>query len=96
MAGDFQLSKILGGIFGVFLLLIGMMNIFRGNDPGLGVMYMLLSIIFFPVTNTVLHDLFRLHIPYYVKVILAVLCLWSILAVGAIAEGYYPEIIDSL
>ena len=96
MAGDFKLSKLIGWIFGVFLILVGMMNIFRGNDLGLGVMYIMLSIIFFPVTNTLLHDLFRLHIPDYVKVIIAVLCIGSMLAVGAVAEGYYPEIIDSL
>ena len=93
---NFKITVMVGWGFSLFLLLIGFMNIFRGNDPGLGIIYLLLSVVFFPLTNILLRDLFGLYIPYYIKVILAILCIWTILAVGAIAEGFYPEIIDSL
>lgn len=96
MVYHLKLSTITGWIFGIFVLVIGIMNILRGNDPGLGIAYVILSFIYFPPINHMLKDLSGFSISYYLKAILAIILIWVSLAVGAIAEGFYPEIIDSL
>lgn len=96
MIRNIKLSVIVGWFFGSFVLLVGIMNLFRGNDPGLGIVYAVLSLIYFPPVNLILKDLFGFSISYYFKAVLAILIIWATLAVGAIAEDYYPEIIDSL
>ena len=96
MIRNLKLSVIVGWFFGSFVLLVGVMNLLRGKDPGLGIMYAVLSLIYFPPVNVIFKDLFGFSISYYIKALLAVLIIWATLAVGAIAEDYYPEIIDSL
>ncbi|TBW28290.1 hypothetical protein [Gramella sp. KN1008] len=93
MIYNLKLSIIVGWLFGVFVLVVGIMNLLRGNDPGLGVTYVVLSVIYFPPVNRILKDLFGFSISYYLKAALAILIIWVTLAVGAIAEGYYPEIL---
>ncbi|MDX1543271.1 MAG: hypothetical protein R3214_04920 [Christiangramia sp.] len=43
-----------------------------------------------------LKELFGFSIYDYIKAILALILTWTILALGAVAEAYYPEIIYSL
>ncbi|MEE2772146.1 MAG: hypothetical protein VX712_08005 [Bacteroidota bacterium] len=87
-----HLSNIWSRLMAWVLLSVGILNIIRGNDVALGILFMCLSIIFFPVTSIVLRDLFAIRIPNFVKIALAFLLLWICFHYGALAEGYYPEI----
>lgn len=64
---NIQISKFTGSVFGFFVLIVGLMNLFKGNDPGLGITFILLSMIYFPPLNIALRDLFAIGIPYYIK-----------------------------
>jgi len=82
--------------FGIVVFLVGLLNLLRGNDFGFGIFLFLLSFIYFPPTNrflnTFLKKRFDFSIHYIIKIILGIFIIWVTLAVGAIAEGYYPEI----
>jgi len=78
---------------GFIIFIIGVLNILRGNDPYLGVSFMLVSFLYVPTTNHFIKKKFGISVHYLLKIILAVFLLWIALSVGAIAEGFYPEII---
>jgi hypothetical protein len=80
-------------VAGLLIFIIGLLNLFRGNDPLLGVAFITLSFIYIPAANKVIKKTVGFSVHYLVKIILAVLLLWIAMAVGAIAEGFYPEII---
>ncbi|MEP1033797.1 hypothetical protein [Ekhidna sp.] len=87
-----QLATIISWLFGVLVLSLGIMNILRGNDPFFGVALLLASSVYFPPTYNLLKKLSGLSPHYMLRIILALLIIWVNLAVGAINEGYYPEI----
>ena len=72
----------IGWVFGAIVVAAGVVNVFWGNDPEFGVFIVLLSFVFFPVTNVVLDDFTGFTIPALAKVVLAVLIIWMILGVG--------------
>lgn len=80
-------------IFGFIIFIIGVLNILRGNDQLLGVAFMLISFIYVPNADKLMKENIGFSIHYVLKIVLAVLLLWITFAVGAIAEGFYPEII---
>lgn len=88
--------NIVNWLFGIVVFIDGLLNLFRGNDFGFGVFLILLSLIYFPPTNIFLNNFlkkkFNFSIHYMVKIILGIFIIWVTLAVGALAEGYYPEI----
>ena len=86
----YQLISIIAGLL---IFSIGLLNLFRGNDTLLGVAFIILSFIYIPSANTLIRKVFGFTIHNAIKVILAILLLYVSMAVGAIAEGYYPEII---
>ena len=43
--------KTLNRIFGTLTLLIALVNIFRGNDPGFGIFILLLALLYIPPTE---------------------------------------------
>lgn len=96
MAIHLILSKIIGWIFGCLFLIVGLLNTFRASNAVPGITYVVLPMIYFSPVNVILKDLFAFRIPYCVKMILAALIIWSLLAAGIIGEEYYPEIIKSL
>ena len=79
-------------IFGFVIFIIGVLNILRGNDQLLGVAFMLISFVYVPNADKLMKENIGFSIHYVLKIALAVLLLWITLAVGAIAEGFYPEI----
>jgi len=81
-------------LVGFVIFIIGVLNILRGNDPYLGVGFMLISFLYVPSTNHLLKKKFGFSIHYILKIILVVFLLWIALSVGAIAEGFYPEILS--
>ncbi len=88
-----KLTVISGWIFGLFVLTNGILNMARGNDFNLGVALTILSFIYYPPVNRLIKQISGYSLHYMIKIILAFLIVWITIAVGAIAEGYYPEII---
>lgn len=78
---------------GFLIFIIGVLNILRGNDPYLGIGFMLVSFLYVPTTNQFIKKKLGISIHYLLKIILAFFLLWIAMSVGAIAEGYYPEIL---
>jgi len=81
-------GKLIGWLFGLFVLALGITNIIYGNDSDFGFFLVLLSFIFYPPIGKFLKSHFGFLIPIWVKIVLALFILWSNIAVGAIAEGY--------
>ncbi len=81
-------ANLAGWIFGTLFLLNGFINVFRGNDPVMGIGFMVISLVFFPPVNKIIRRKFGITIHGWLKVVLALILIWISLAVGAIAEGY--------
>lgn len=92
MKNKINFWNIINWIFGIAVFADGVLNLFWGNDFGLGVAFVFLSFIYFPPTNTFLKKKFDFSISYIVKIVLGIIVIWITLAVGALAEGYYPAI----
>ena len=75
-------------IFGVFILVNGILNLFFGNDPILGLVFVFISSVYFNSTNELIKHQLNLTINPRVKLVLAVTAVWIVLAVGAVAEGF--------
>ena len=75
-------------IFGVFILAHGILNLFFGNDPILGLIFVSISSVYFKAANELIKHQLNLTINPRVKLILAVTAVWIVLAVGAVAEGF--------
>ncbi|MEJ2596381.1 MAG: hypothetical protein P8100_14930 [bacterium] len=82
-------SYIISWLFGIAVFIDGILNLYRGNDPGLGVAFLVLSFVYYPPVNDFISKRFGLSIHYLIKIVLGILIIWVTLAVGAIAEGYY-------
>lgn len=78
---------------GFLIFIIGVLNILRGNDSYLGIGFVFLSFLYIPSTNHFIKKKFGISIHYLLKIILAIFLLWITMSVGAIAEGFYPEIV---
>jgi hypothetical protein len=74
-------------IFGLIIFTIGVMNLFLVH-PFPGIIYIILSFVFFPPTNTIMKKKFNFSIPFSIKIILFILIMWPTLAVGDLAEMY--------
>ncbi|HKL12786.1 MAG TPA: hypothetical protein VJ907_04195 [Halanaerobiales bacterium] len=96
MNNKFNIWFIVNWLFGILVFIDGLLNLFRGNDFGFGVFLITLSLIYFPFTNGYINSLvnkkFNFSINYLIKLVLGIFIIWATLAVGALAEGYYPEI----
>ena len=78
--------KIIGYIFAALVLMIGFVNIFWGGDTGFGIFISLLSLIYFPFTNTILKQHAGFSIPRVVKVALGIFICWAALGVGELFD----------
>jgi len=82
MSNKLSIGHIISWLFGIVVFAIGVLNLFWGNDPGLGVFMILLCFTYFPPTNAALRERAGFTIPPIVKIILGVLILWIALGVG--------------
>jgi hypothetical protein len=78
---------IISWIFGILIFFIGVLNLFLVHAIP-GIIYILLSFLFFPPTNVFLKKKFNFSIPFGLKLILFILIMWPTLAVGDLAEMY--------
>ena len=80
-------GKLISWLFGLLVLTVGILNIIFGNDADFGVFLVLLAFLYFPPVTNYIKKQFRIALPVWIKIVLALLCIWANLAVGAIAEG---------
>jgi hypothetical protein len=73
-------------LFGIAVFVIGVVNIFWGDDPLFGFFILLLSFIYFPPVNTVLKEGTGFSIPKVAKIILGIFILWAALGVGELFD----------
>lgn len=78
--------NIVGWLFGIVVLAIGVINLFWGNDPGYGVFIFLLSFAFFPPVNTILKAKTGYRIHPILKLLLGLFIFWSALGVGELFD----------
>lgn len=72
--------------FGIVVLAIGIINMGWGNDPGFGVLFVLLSFTYFPPSNVLFRKITSFGIPMLVKIILGIFILWAALGVGELLD----------
>ncbi|MCU0458107.1 MAG: hypothetical protein MUE37_03330 [Bacteroidales bacterium] len=86
MTGKELLFKAGGWFFGVLFLLIGLINIFWGNDPVFGAGIAVLSFLYLPLVNSLIKEKtgFRIHIA--IKIVLGLFILWAALGVGELFD----------
>jgi len=82
------LGKLLNWFFGISVLIVGVLNMFYGNDADFGLFLILVSFFYFPPIQTLIKNRLGITIPVWVKIILAIVLVWVNLAIGAISEGY--------
>jgi ABC-type sugar transport system permease subunit len=72
----------IGWLFGLILIAAGIVNMFWGNDQGLGIGLCVLSPVFFPPSSAWLQQKSGLPFPWWAKLALALLLVWVTLGVG--------------
>ena len=77
--------SISGWIFGIVVLTIGVLNIFLVH-PVPGVVYLLLSLIYFPPANAIFRKRLGFSIPLVVKLVLGVVLFMFTLGVSDLGD----------
>jgi len=72
---------------GILFIVLGLLNLMYVH-PAPAILYFALSLAYFPLTDTILKLKFRISIPLWVKIVLAIVVLWGTLAVGDLAEAF--------
>lgn len=76
---------ILNWAFCIIFFVTGVLNVWLVH-PVPGVFYILLSVLYLPITNKFLQSKFGFVIPLPLKIIVGFVVLWGTLAVGDLAE----------
>lgn len=77
---------VISWMFGVIVLAIGLVNIFRGNDPFFGVFIALLAFVYFPPVNSLLKKITGIRIHFILKILLGLFIFWAALGVGELFD----------
>lgn len=85
MESKITTSLISGWLFGFVILAIGVANMFLVHLVP-GIIYLLLSLIYFPPANAVLKKNLGFSIPLVIKIILGVIIIWFTLGISDLAE----------
>lgn len=78
-------AQLLSSSFGVLVAVLGCMNLFLVH-PVPGIMYLILSLIYFPVTDAVVQRTFDVPVPAVVKIIFGIVILWFTLGVSDLGD----------
>lgn len=78
-------SPIISWIFALLVLTIGILNVFLVH-PVPGIVYLLLSLVYFPPANALLWEKAGLSIPIAVKIILGVIIIWFTLGISDLGD----------
>jgi hypothetical protein len=76
---------IMSWLFGIAVLVVGLLNVFLVH-PVPGVVYLLLSLVYFPPTNDLLRERFGFYIPLLVKIILGIVIILFTLGVSDLGQ----------
>ena len=90
MTGNSELVKdtpslfyiIMGWVFGIIFLSIGLINTFWGNDAAYGVLIILFAFVFFPPVNVVIKEKMGFSIPFLLKIVIGLFIIWTAVGVG--------------
>ena len=74
--------NIIGWVFGMIVLAIGLINTFYGNDPEFGIFLVLLSFVYYPPVNVLIRKMIGFSIPMIAKILLGLFIIWAALGVG--------------
>lgn len=77
--------NIVGWIFGIAVLAIGVLNLFLVH-PVPGIVYLLLSLVYLPPANAILKHRFGFAIPLVVKILLGIVIIMFTLGVSDLGE----------
>ena len=72
--------------FGSLTFLIGIINTFRGNDPGFGIFLLLLAMLYIPPTEKLYKRYLDFFLSNKMKIITAIVILRASLGVGELFE----------
>ena len=78
--------KYISWLFGFVVLAIGLVNSFWGNDPFYGLTLVVLSLVYFPPVTKWIFKKTGYKIPYWLKILLGVLILWTALGVAELFD----------
>jgi len=77
--------NISGWLFGLVILAVGLLNIFLVH-PVPGIVYLLLSLVYFPPANAILQKKFGFSIPLVFKIILGIFLFMFTLGVSDLGD----------
>ncbi len=73
--------NIISWVFGAAIFAIGVLNVFLVHTVP-GVIYLLLSFVYYPPANAILKKRFGFSIPLVVKILLGIVIIWFTLGVS--------------
>ena len=73
-------------LFFAISFLIGVINIFWGNDQGFGIFIVTLSLLYVPRVNLIIKEKIGRTIPAVLKCLIALFILWAALGVGELFD----------
>lgn len=76
----------LGWIFGILFSLVGIVNMFWGNDPLFGVFVFGSSLMFYPPLSMLFKKLSGYSIPGLVKILVGAFIIWASVGVGELFD----------
>lgn len=85
MKEETKRSPVIGWVFGTIVLAIGVLNLFFVH-PVPGIVYLLLSLIYFPPADAVLRRSFGFAVPRVLKIILGVVIIMFTLGVSDLGD----------
>jgi hypothetical protein len=85
MEAEVRTSHIISWIFGTTVFAIGVLNMFLVH-PIPGVIYLLLSFVYFPPANAILKKKFGFSIPLLLKIILGIVIIMFTLGVSDLGD----------
>lgn len=80
------IGKAISWLAGTVVSVIGLINMFCGNDFFFGLFLLILSFLYFPPVNSIILRKTRYKIPLLVKILLFILIFWAALGVGELFD----------
>jgi len=76
---------IISWLFGIAVFTVGVLNMFLVH-PVPGIIYLLLSFVYFPPAHTLFKRRWGISIPGVIKIILGIVIIWFTLGISDLAE----------
>jgi hypothetical protein len=77
-----NLRNLISYLISIVFLLIGLLNVFYGNDSEFGVFLIILSLFYLPPVNIIFEEKFGFRITILIKFVLGIFIIWASLGVG--------------